>query len=140
MTKHLNGQIAEACASPEALRAQRWGRLQADIALFVEGGFINWELMKWLDPHKFEHWTLKSVRPRPSLRVFGRFAQPDVFVGTHVVERTPLKRKWSIEWELQKLICEERWKEVLGVQAPFHAEHYEDYITEKAAKQLKVLS
>lgn len=139
MTAHLHGQISEALVSGDPARIERWERLQADIAHFVQGGYVNWNLMKWLDPHKYEHWELCSVRPRPSLRVFGRFALPDVFVGTHVAERKKLKGKWSLEWELEKLTCEDHWKTALGNYAPFHGDSYESYITENASRKPKVL-
>ena len=89
----LDGQIDAALTCGDGPRVARWEKLLADISAFVEGALINWALMKWLDPKKYEHWELRSVRPRPSLRVFGRFACPDVFVGTHVVERAPQRRE-----------------------------------------------
>ncbi len=81
--------------SSDPTTQDRYQSLRADIDHFVSGGFINWGLMKWLDPKKHEVWELKSVRPRPSLRVFGRFALPNVFIGTHLAERRTLKGKWS---------------------------------------------
>ena len=83
---------------------------------------------------KFEHWELRSVRPRPSLRLFGRFAEPNVFVGTHIVERAPLGAKWSQSWEIEKLICEDEWKQAMGNARPFQSDTYEDYITENSSR------
>lgn len=140
MTAHLGNQIAAARASSDPSHVERWERLRADIGHYVGGGRITWNLMRWLDPHRYEHWELRSVRPKPSLRVFGRFAEPDVFVGTHAVERKPLKAKWSLEWELEKLTCEERWKEALGDCAPFAAAAFENYFTENATHQVEVPS
>jgi hypothetical protein len=90
--------------------------------------------MKWLEPKKHEIWELKSVRPRPSLRVFGRFAQANVFVGTHIAERKSLKGKWSLEFELEKLRAEEIWNRIFNTKTPFSASHYEGYITENASR------
>jgi hypothetical protein len=132
MTQRLADQIADGLASADPRRVERWDRLRADIANFVENGLMTWASMKWLDPHKFEHWEIKSRRPRPSLRIFGRFAEPNVFVGTHIIERTKLGKKWSQEWELEKLACEEGWKRALGNCPPFHGNNYEDYMTENA--------
>ena len=130
--------MSEGLASEaDAVRA-RWEKLQADVSHFVEGGYINWGLMKWLDPHKFEHWELKSVRPKPSLRVFGRFACPNVFVGTHVLARAEMRGKWDITWELQKLECEEHWTAALGDMPPFHTAAYKHYITENASRDVAV--
>jgi len=133
MTQRLAQQIADALSSPDQHRVERWERLRADIAHFVENGMITWSFMRWLDPKKYEHWELRSVRPRPSLRVFGRFAEPNVFVGTHAVERTSLGAKWSLQWEMEKLECEEAWKLALGDCEPFRSCKYEDYITENSS-------
>jgi len=138
MTKRLDKEIKAGCASPDRKRYERWERLRADMAHYTENGFVSWSFMKWLQPKKFEHWELKSVRPRPSLRVFGRFARPNIFVGTHVVERSPLGAKWSLEWELEKLSCEELWNEAFGGSDPFRSAIYEHYITENASRDLGV--
>ena len=90
----------------------RWAKLEADMAHFVEGGYINWNLMKWLDPQKQEVWELKSVRPKPSLRVFGRFAEPNVFVGTHHQVRNKMKGKWSQEFWDEIVKCETIWADL----------------------------
>ena len=138
MTKRLNAEIAEGRSSADPKRQERWERLRADISHFIENGYVTWALMKWLDPKKYEHWELKSVRPRPSLRVFGRFAEPDVFVGTHVVERAPLGAKWTMKWEMEKLICEAEWKNALGDCSPYRSDVYENYITENSSRYPKV--
>jgi hypothetical protein len=138
MTPKLVAQRSEATQADDPKRVERWERLGADIAHYVSNGYINWNLMRWLDPHKFEHWELRSVRPKPSIRVFGRFAEPDVFVGTHAVERAPLAAKWSLAWEMEKLICEDGWKEAVGDLPPFTADDYESYITENASKDVRV--
>jgi hypothetical protein len=140
MTKRLKEQISEGLVSPDAKRVERWDRLRADIAYYVGNGLVTWSLMRWLDPKKFEHWELRSVRPRPSLRVFGRFAEADVFIGTHMVERAPLGGKWSLNWELEKLICEDEWNQALPGCAPFRASSYEEYITENAYRFPRVPS
>lgn len=140
MTRPLMETLTDGIASSDAVTLARWEKLEADISHFVEGGYINWGLMKWLEPKKQGFWELKSIRPRPSLRVFGRFAHEDVFVGTHVVERAGLKGKWSLEWELEKLACEESWRLALGDLEPFSAQFYESYITTNAEKNVRIPS
>lgn len=138
MTRRLADQLTSARMSPDQRHVERWERLRADIAHFVENGMVNWAFMKWLEPKKHEIWELRSVRPRPSIRVFGRFAEPDVFVGTHAVERPGLGAKWSLQWELEKLTCEEQWRFAVGDHEPFRASRYEDYITENARREPEV--
>ncbi|HET6467651.1 MAG TPA: hypothetical protein VFG43_04660 [Geminicoccaceae bacterium] len=137
MCRALYEAIESGRLSNEERVRRRWAQLEADIGHFVEGGFVTEGLLKQLKPEKFEHWELVSRRPKPSLRVFGRFAAPDVFVGTHVVQRRLLGGMWSPEFEHEKLVCEELWQE-LGLPDPFHASRYEDYITENATRQLEV--
>jgi len=120
---------------------KRWALLEADISHFVEGGYVDENLLKQLEDYKFEHWELRSRKPKPSLRVFGRFALPDVFVGTHVVARTPLGEKHSANWELQKLVCEDLWKAADLPDKPFSDcpdFRYSEYITSNASRKLEI--
>ena len=107
------------------------------MAHFVEGGFISGGIMKQLEPAKFEHWELRNKRPRPSLRVFGRFAKPDVFIGTHVKLRNELGGMNSPEFEHEKLVCEDHYKNAglttFYSDAPMF--NYSAYITDNATKK-----
>lgn len=138
MCAGLISQMDAARAVTDVKQIARWERLNADIAHFVGNGYINWNLMKWLDPRRFEHWELRSVRPRPSIRVFGRFAAPDVFVATHAVERALLGAKWDVRWEIEKLVCEDEWHLALGDEPPFSADDYTRYITQNASKDVRL--
>jgi len=125
---------------PDEKVRQSWAQLEAAIRHFVEGGYVTQKLMKQLVPPKYEHWELISRRPRPSLRVFGRFADPDVFVGTHVVPRKRLGSMWSREFEYEKLVCEDHWKEA-GLGDPFTDSpsfRYEEYITSNASLDIRI--
>lgn len=137
MCKPLYDAINEGKTSKENTVRARWAQLEADISYFIEGGYITRNRLKQLEPYKYEHWELISLRPRPSLRVFGRFAKPDVFVGTHVIERRVLKGKWDIKWEIEKLNCEEHWNGA-GLTQPFSASSYEEYITDNASLNLRL--
>ncbi|HEY8581197.1 MAG TPA: hypothetical protein VIL72_15015 [Beijerinckiaceae bacterium] len=116
----------------------RWARLHADIDHFITGGFVTADQIKRLEPAKQEVWELRSPRPRPGLRIFGRFARPDVFLATHAAERKTLGSKWSLEFELAKLRCEETWRELVGTSLPYAGSRYEDYITENARETLRI--
>lgn len=133
----LWGSLESARRSSDERTIRRWAQLEADIGHFVRGGYVTENLLKQLAPEKFEHWELVSRRPRPSLRVFGRFAKPNVFVGTHVVERARLGGMWSPQFEHEKLVCEDHWRDA-GLPEPFRATRYEDYITENASRRLRV--
>jgi hypothetical protein len=137
MCRPLRQAIVAARQSTDERTIKRWAQLEADIGYFIEGGYITGDRLKQLQPFQYEHWELRSLQPRPSLRVFGRFAMPDVFVGTHVCERPRLGAKWSLSWELEKLACEEHW-EAAGLPDPFHADTYEAYVTDNASRRLGV--
>lgn len=138
MTTHLASQLQDGLRGQGDHEVGRWEKLEADISFFVEGGLINRSLIKQLKPKKYEHWTLRSVRPRPSIRVFGRFGSPDLFIGTHAIERHALGGIWSLEWEIEKLVCEGHWKAAVGDAGPFKGIAYTDYITENASEDIEV--
>ncbi len=137
LTKDLAKQVAAGRADPDRKIAARWAKLDADMAHFVEGGYVNWGLMKWLDPKKQEVWELRSVRPKPSIRVFGRFAEPNVFIGTNLAYRGNLKAKWSTEFWNAIFECEKIWKSFTK-NNPFSGEKYTDYITTNSGRRVGV--
>ena len=118
---------------------QSWAKVEAAFAHFMEGGFVTENLVKQLKPEKFEHWEFRCRKPRPSIRVFGRFAMPDVFVATHPRPRNGLGGMWSFAFEYEKLVCEDHWK-ACGLDVPFAdpSLRYESYITENARRKLRI--
>lgn len=140
MCQPLHTAIQAGRTSDDEQERSRWARLEADIDDFVTGAYMTEKLIKQLKPPKGEHWELLSRRPKPSLRVFGRFARPDVFVGTHVVLRKELGGMWSPQFEHEKLVCEDHWN-AAGLPEPFTAPPgymYEAYITANARKDIGV--
>tara|TARA_R110002110_G_scaffold11824_9_gene56624 strand:+ start:918 stop:1442 length:525 start_codon:yes stop_codon:yes gene_type:complete len=140
MCPALAHEIEQGRQSSDEKERQRWAVLEASISHFIEGGIVTEDLLKQLQPYKYEHWELRSRKPKPSLRIFGRFALPDVFVGTHIRPREMLGGMWSPEFEHEKLVCEEHWKNA-GLDEPFSAPpdfNYEAYITANASKKLEI--
>jgi hypothetical protein len=136
----LKTAIDDGKASLVTKLRDRWARLEASISYFIEGRYVTDDFIKQLKPPKFEHWELKSRKPRPSLRVFGRFAKADIFVGTHVVPRPDLRGMWSPEFEHEKLVCEDYWADA-GLPSPFSDRphfRYEAYVTENASRKIRV--
>ena len=125
---------------PDENERQCWAKVQAAFSLFIEGGRITENLVKQLKPEKFEHWEFRCRRPRPSIRVFGRFVAPDVFVATHPRPRRELGGMWSSEFEHEKLISEDYWN-ACGLGTPFSDAdgfRYEAYITENAQRKVAI--
>ena len=138
MIRSLHDQMSRNMEAADPTVSARWSNLRADIDHFVSGGYVNAKFLKPLSPVRHGVWTLRSVRPRPGLRVFGRFAAPDVFVATHVHERRLLEAKGSQEWEFAKLECEEEWRRLFGDRRPFIAARYTEYITDNAARDVEI--
>lgn len=123
----------------DAKERQSWAKLEAAMRYFIEGGLVDDNLIKQLSPPNYEHWELRSRAPRPSLRVFGRFASPNVFIGTHVKPRKCLGGMWSPQFEHEKLVCEEHWNDA-GMLVPFTDPpnfRYESYMTSNARKKIR---
>lgn len=140
MCKPLYTELELGKSDKDETVRKRWAELEGAMIHFVEGGRMTEQLIKQLKPEKFEHWELLSRKPRPSLRVFGRFALPDVFIGTHVKERKGMGGMWSPQFEHEKLVCEEHW-ESAGLSAVYSDApqfRYESYITENAAAKIGI--
>lgn len=140
MCQPLRNSIQAGKAQASRNDRKPWMQLEAAISSFVSGAFVTDDLIKQLRPPKFEHWELRSRKPRPSLRVFGRFAKPSVFVGTHVKLRKDLGGMWSKEFEHEKLVCEGHWTDA-GLPAPFTAPphfKYTDYLPFDAALKSRI--
>lgn len=119
----------------------RMGQLHRDFDRFCQGGLITIGygresrcLMKPLDPRADEVWELRSRDPRPQVRVFGRFAAPDVFVATNAEYRDELGEpdltRWEgNNWPAEILRCKARWRVLVPGQAPIRGDSIHDYIT-----------
>jgi len=118
MCAPVHDDLGRGRSDPDERVRQRWAALEAAFDHFAEGGRVDPNFLKHLLPKKYEHWTLRNRSPRPGLRVFGRFAEPDVFVATHVVPRSELGDMWSSRYEQEKLVCEQHWKDA-GLPEPY---------------------
>jgi hypothetical protein len=125
---------------PDEKVRESWAKVEAAFSHYIEGGLVTEDLLKQLIDKKHEHWEFRCRKPRPSIRVFGRFAMPDVFVSTHAVYRKQLGGMWSPAFEHEKLVCEEHWAKV-GLAAPFTDGpqfRYNAYTTENAQRKLTI--
>jgi hypothetical protein len=133
--------IENGSASADDKERQCWAKVEAAFSHFIEGGMVHDNLVKQLVPAKFEHWEFKCRKPKPSIRVFGRFIMPDVFVATHPMERNLLGGMYSAAFEHEKLICEDHWKKA-ELDPPFSdvpGFEYGSYITANARRKLRIV-
>src|SRR5437016_499064 len=85
----------------------RCNELRADLDMFTDGHSVitvaqkpferKTSYLKRLYPERDEVWEIRSVDPSPQLRVFGRFAQNDLFIALTWELRSDLKDNTS--WE-----------------------------------------
>lgn len=127
---------------------RRANRLRADLESFVKGDPISVSMTPYehksaylglLDKPEHEVWDIRSRDPNPGLRVLGRFAETDVFVGlvwrprsVNWGERNALGNGKSLEWEFAKLECEQEWDRLFPHHSAIHGADLGDYISTEA--------
>lgn len=105
----LSSEIHSELTGPWADKGEevRWARIRADLDTFVAGGLISvarctfkarTAYIAQLCPATDEIWETRHRDPRPGVRLFGRFAEKDVFVALKWHYRAKLKGKNSLEW------------------------------------------
>lgn len=76
-----------------------------------------------------EVWEFRSLSPRPSLRIFGRFAAKNLFIGTRLRPRILLGEYDSIFWRFEAKKCASRWRQLFQSYEPLERDTIHDYLT-----------
>lgn len=134
--RELHDEIMEGAASADGSRAYRVGQLRSDFDLFSAGDMVTVGygkeatcFLKCLDPRQDEVWELRSRDPKPSVRVFGRFAMTNVLIATHMAWREDLKGWRSIEWAQEIRNCKTYWRQMFNTYPPHSGASINDYIS-----------
>ena len=124
----INALIEGPWGSIGDLNAQEWEDrcygLRNDLDNFTDGSFIITATdklhskkecyLKRLKPRDDEIWEIRCCEPLPQLRVFGRFAQKDVFVGLTWALRPELLDHLTFEgtqaWRRAMVECATEWR------------------------------
>lgn len=85
-----------------------------------------------LSPAEDEVWEIRGRAPRPTIRVFGRFAERDCFVALGWRLRKELGGADSIEFRREVLNCRADWRRIFSAYDAFKRNTVDDYISEKA--------
>lgn len=130
-------QLLEGPWESETLE-RRGNRLRANLEAFVKGDIIPVSLTPYEHRNAYmgrlyrpndEVWDIRSRDPKPGLRLFGRFALPDVFIALNWVSRRELGDVAALKWDFAILECQERWKELFPTNEPIHGDKIHDYIS-----------
>lgn len=112
--------------------------LRAEIDWFIDGkrlflrpdydiGTSAW--LARLNPPGEEVWEIRSLKPKPSLRILGTFAQPDVFVALIWAKRTSLGAADSEQWKNVIDQFKQEWQNYFSELRPFSGNYPDDYIS-----------
>ncbi len=117
----------------------RAGRLRADLDAFTEGRILavathpykkpKWAYMAQIDPPADEVWDIRSRDPKPGLRVFGRFAEKDVFVALLWRRREDMGGRESKEWRDSRESCKAEWRKLFLSYPAFSGDDNHDYLS-----------
>ncbi|MDE2514437.1 MAG: hypothetical protein KGL12_00285 [Rhodospirillales bacterium] len=123
---------------PAPADAVRIGQLRRDLDRFIEGGRVTIRdglyrsdpaYMARLDPPGGEIWEIRSVDPRPGLRVFGRFAEEDIFVALLLRTRKQLGGKNDPAWQEVVRHCKAEWRQLFPGHEPHSGKRVCDYVS-----------
>ncbi len=136
----ITPEINEKLEGPWASGGERYrfGRLRADLEMFVEGGLIAVALepfeardayMGRLDRPSDEVWDIRSRDPKPGLRVFGRFAEVDFFVALRWDTRKEYEDRHSPLWNWVINQCKRDWVNLFHPYRPISGDDIHAYIS-----------
>lgn len=112
---------------------ERRFQLRAFLDRFTEGALINVGDNGYMKPARKRHeevWWIRSRRPRPSIRVLGRFALVDTYILTTWGFVSDLGGPKSREWRDTIVRCKTEWRKLFPAHDPISSEDIHDYISE----------
>jgi hypothetical protein len=107
--------LADTLDKPPRELEERYDILRADLLDFVlrENLFVP-SYLKQLRPLSRGVWEIKSKRDIPEVRVFGQFADTDVFIAMAQEDRDTLEMLDDRTWGVYIRRVEDTWKELFG--------------------------
>ncbi len=119
---------------------ERCGYLRGDLDRFIEGRVIaiatrpykgKTAYMLRLHPPREQVWEIRSRDPYPGIRVFGRFADIDIFIALTWAKRADLAGPHSREWRDAREACKTEWRNLFPAYEPItgNGGDFRDYIS-----------
>jgi len=113
----------------------RYSALYVHLEHFITGGYLVKDYFKWLDEDEDLVFQILSKKPPPSLRLLGRFAKFDVFVGINLEDRDSLGKKGSIEWNRATRRTRQSWDGLFNPYKPLAGGEIHDFVSNAARKE-----
>lgn len=140
ITAEVNDEFDEDTWADSSL-AYRYGQLIGDFDRYVTGdtipiGFDPYDkgdnsFMARIDPPEYGIWDIRSVAPSPAIRVFGAFAETDVFIALITRLRKDLGGKGSREWALARECAIAKWDNLFPGHPRLLGGTISDFISKK---------
>lgn len=122
--------------------ARRYGDLSTDFERYVTGETIRIGLepynkgdhafMARIDPLEYGIWTIRSVAPKPAIRVFGAFCEQDTFVALLTRQRAALGGPKCREWANAREAAIQAWENLFPGNPRLLGGTLNVYFSEKA--------
>lgn len=140
-SQEIDSLVAGPWETPEW--KSRCFKLRADLDRFLDGALIHIALpreekpyerkpsayLRLLHPWPREVWELRSISEEPSLRLFGRFADTDVFIALTWSTRAQLGQPSSRSWRDARVSCRAEWEKLFHPYRPITGENIHAYIS-----------
>lgn len=115
---------------------RRHAKLRAILDGFTEGDSITIAqnpvdknaraILARVDPVEDEIWDFRCLDPKPGIRAFGRFSEPDTFIAL----------TWNyreiIDWAAEVERCKAEWMKLFGEIPAYRGTTIDDYVTYNA--------
>jgi len=138
---YVSEEIRAKIEGPWTNRADeyRCGRVYADLLAFCyrdplviarDPRRAGASYMSRLQPPRDEVWDIRCVDPSPAIRVLGRFAEKNLFIGLTWEVRLQLRDFGSRQWQQAILRCCHEWRKLFPAYDPRMGDYFADYITD----------
>jgi len=115
-------------------QAMRWGRIRNDLESFIQGDLItvpqelnrakSHYMARLIRPSSPEVWEIRCRDPKPSVRIFGRFADRDAFIAFRWWPRRLLGGFGDRAWRTASVQCTTDWRNLFPSYDPHSSEDY----------------
>jgi hypothetical protein len=132
-------EIWQACHGPWTSEKEQkaWGHALGTLDAFITGRTImvrfppsknRLALLALLEEETEDVWEFRCRDPKPQIRIFGRFAEADLFIA--LSWRFKSDCHTGEHYEEAKEQCKKRWRYFFPSYKPFRGEDINDYVSE----------